>query len=206
MTRHLQWSMSRTNSQDRIKARLPPMHRRAGHRPVACAPRGSRMCQAILDTTPEAAALPEGSNPPGGLSSLALHAGFGVRQGAAAHDSQVTGQAELLPVLIAAHTWSERLRGRPCVVFLDNDSARHGLVSGYSPLAESAALIAAALSQFSCLGAYAWFGRVPSCSNVADAPSRLDFGPLSSWPGSQWMTRLTAESPARRSWQRPSHE
>ena len=35
------------------------------------------------------------------------------------------------------------------------------------------------------LGAFAWFSRVPSCCNIVDAPSRLEFGPLSGWPGSQ---------------------
>ena len=108
-----------------------------------------------------------------------------VQQWAVSSDSQVIGQAELLPVLISVHTWAEHLRGLPCIIFVDNDSARHGLVSGYSPLLKSAALIAAVLVQLARLGAFPWFARVPSCSNIADAPSRLEFGPLSRWAGSE---------------------
>ena len=108
-----------------------------------------------------------------------------VSQWASSGDSQVIGQAELLPVLISVHTWAEQLRGLPCIIFIDNDSARHGLVSGYSPLLKSAALIAAVLVQLARVGAFPWFARVPSCSNIADAPSRLDFGPLSKWVGSE---------------------
>ena len=111
-----------------------------------------------------------------------------VSQWAASSDSQVIGQAELLPVLLSVHTWADQLRGLPCLVFIDNDSARHVLVSGYSPLLKSASLIAATLVQLSKLGAFAWFARVTSSSNVADDPSRLEFGPLSRWSGSELLS------------------
>ena len=54
-----------------------------------------------------------------------------------------------------------------------------------SPLLKSAALIAATLAQLSRLGAFALCSRVPSSSNVADGPSRLEFGPLRQWEGSR---------------------
>ena len=99
--------------------------------------------------------------------------------------AQVIGQAELLPVLLAASTWSHILAQKPVVVFIDNDSARHGLINGYSPVRRSAAMIAAATRLFSTLGSHVWYGRVPTASNLADAPSRLDFSRLRAWKGSQ---------------------
>ena len=117
---------------------------------------------------------------------------FGVQVGEAllAHwaekvDSQVIGQAELLPVLCALHAWAETLRSRPCLIFIDNDTARHGLMSGYSPVLKSAALISAMLAMLARLGSHAWFARVASASNIADDPSRLDFRVLEAMPGSR---------------------
>ena len=82
------------------------------------------------------------------------------------------------------------------VFFIDNDSARHGLISGYSPLLRSAALISATLVELARIGAFAWFARVPSASNIADGPSRLDFEKLRAWPGSaQVQPRFSGTTP-----------
>ena len=87
-------------------------------------------------------------------------------------DAQVIAQAELVPTLMAASTWKDRLSGRPALIFIDNDSARFGLISGYSPVLASAALISAAWGLLASLGTAAWFGRVPTACNPADGPSR----------------------------------
>jgi hypothetical protein len=89
---------------------------------------------------------------------------------------QVVGQAELLPILLARLAWPDLLRGVPVISFVDNDSARHALVAGYSPCASSARIVGAAAVLDAQLGVYTWVGRVPSESNPADGPSRLDFG------------------------------
>ena len=52
---------------------------------------------------------------------------------------QVIGQAELLPVLLAAVVWAEFLRNRYVVFWLGQDAARQGLTKGYSPSEHSAA-------------------------------------------------------------------
>ena len=65
--------------------------------------------------------------------------GFKVRE----EQSQVIGQAELLPVLVAKETWKETLRGRRALFFVDNEAARLGLVKGYSPVLPSLELILA---------------------------------------------------------------
>jgi hypothetical protein len=101
------------------------------------------------------------------------------------HDKrQVIAQAELLPVWLAKLMWPEKFANRFNVTFIDNESARHGLIRGYSPVLESAQLINESWLSDASLGATNWFARVPTASNIADKPSRLDFKEVSSLPGS----------------------
>ena len=81
-------------------------------------------------------------------------------------------QAELLPQLLARVRWADRLRGRRVVAFVDSNSARFGLISGYSRIVSSATVVSScwlldAFRQTSC-----WYERVPSQSNPTDGPTR----------------------------------
>ena len=82
-------------------------------------------------------------------------------------------QAELLPVAVAAAIWREALLDRDVIFFLDNEAARFSLVKGYTPISSAAKLLGEAWLCLSGCGASAWIARVPSGSNPADAPSRL---------------------------------
>ena len=62
--------------------------------------------------------------------------------------------------------------------FIDNDGARFGLIKGYSPTRPSAWLIGEFWAEEAKAQAVSWFARVPSQSNCADGPSRLDFSRL----------------------------
>ena len=86
---------------------------------------------------------------------------------------------------MAIETWKGRLRGRPVVIFIDNDSARFGLIAGNSPVAASAAIISATWSMIAQLGIFVWFARVPTVCNPADCPSRAKFAELASLPRSR---------------------
>jgi hypothetical protein len=97
--------------------------------------------------------------------------------------TQVIGQAELLPVLLAKTTWPERFRNRSNITFIDNNSARFGLIRGYSPVAVSASIIGESWLADMHLGSPSWFARVPTHSNIADEPSRLRFAEVSAYPG-----------------------
>ena len=99
-------------------------------------------------------------------------------------DQQVIAQAELVPVLIAISVWAARMSGRPLLIFIDNDAARFGLISGYSPILSSAAIISAVWSALARLGCAAWFARVPTVCNPADGPSRGDSAELRALKGS----------------------
>ena len=78
---------------------------------------------------------------------------------------------------------SKDFKDMPVIEFIDNDSARFGLMSGSSPSPLSTALIAASSASDCVLGSFCWVARVPSWSNVADAPSRMDFRALEAMPG-----------------------
>ena len=86
---------------------------------------------------------------------------------------QVVGRAELLPCVFARRLWSEKLQGRPVMHFIDNDAARFSLIKGTSPTQDSAWLTGEFWRREAKAQAFSWFERVPSPSNPADGPSRL---------------------------------
>ena len=97
------------------------------------------------------------------------------------HTNQVIAQAEILPVIFARVKWNHLMTaagGRRVLWFVDNDAARYGLIKGYSPTRASAWLLSEAWRHDEKSGAVSWFERVPSKSNCADGPSRLDFSRL----------------------------
>jgi hypothetical protein len=89
---------------------------------------------------------------------------------------QVVGQAEILPVLVGKAFWAPVLRDRRVLVFVDNTSAAAALVKGHSPNPSSNALLRKYAALEAAFPTCTWFARVPSPSNPADGPSRLDFG------------------------------
>ena len=84
---------------------------------------------------------------------------------------QVICQAELLPVVIDKILWREFLLDEACIAFVDNESARAGLMRGYSPNLHNCSLISNALALELSSGTSTWYARVPSPSNPADSPS-----------------------------------
>ena len=96
------------------------------------------------------------------------------------------GQAEFLPVLPAKTTWHERFVDRLSITFIDNSSAMFGFKRGFSDVLDSASLINESWLMDAQLGTGSWYARVPRASNIADAPSRLDFAEISKYRGSKF--------------------
>ena len=107
---------------------------------------------------------------------------------------QVIAQSELAPVVLSAHLWRDRLKGKHVLFWLDQDAARQGLIKGYSSNEMSADLIDEALMLLATLGIFPWFSRVPSDSNPADLPSRFRWEELFRLFPSMTRTRLTEEA------------
>lgn len=86
--------------------------------------------------------------------------------------TQIIGQVELYPIILARYQLAGHLVGRRVVWFIDNDSARDGLIAAYSPSPASMALISAFYAAERTCPTYSWFARVASFSNPSDLPSR----------------------------------
>ena len=84
-------------------------------------------------------------------------------------------EVEVLPVLLALKVWMRFLTGCPTVFYLDNVAARASYIKGTGANHSANSFIKEFVQLESRLKIYSWFGRVPSHSNIADAPSRLTF-------------------------------
>ena len=85
---------------------------------------------------------------------------------------QIISQAEIYPVVLSKIHFRETLGNRRVIIFLDNDSARFGLIKMNTPSSASLKLIHMYYNVESECPSYTWFSRVPSKSNPADWPSR----------------------------------
>lgn len=86
--------------------------------------------------------------------------------------STVIFEAELLALVLCVKIWRKLLRNRPCVMYVDNNGTRDVAISGSARSWPGSALAAALLRQEDAACLTAWYARVPSASNIADAPSR----------------------------------
>ena len=94
--------------------------------------------------------------------------------------TQVIGQAELLPVALVKWSEAARFQNRRVVYYIDNDGSRHSLIRGCSHSKASNQIL-----DFVCrleldTQSWSWYTRVPSKSNPADDPSRGVLVPSSS--------------------------
>ena len=84
-------------------------------------------------------------------------------------------ELEVVPILLAAHLWGKAYEGSQVVYYIDNESSRMAHIRGHGETLRAAQMIEAFVGIESSLQHRVWFGRVPSYSNPADSPSRLDF-------------------------------
>ena len=87
--------------------------------------------------------------------------------------TQIIGQAELLPVFVSKLVWERVISNRRVIYFLDNDSARIALIRGYSPVLSSLDIIIKCARLDAVTRSSPWYTRVHTSSNPADEPSRL---------------------------------
>ncbi|CAE7283274.1 unnamed protein product [Symbiodinium sp. CCMP2592] len=81
-------------------------------------------------------------------------------------------EAELATIVIAYVFWKDWLRGKPAVIFVDNNSARDVSISGTSRNDVGKSLASLLLTVESLAKTFSWFARVPSPADIADTPSR----------------------------------
>lgn len=96
-------------------------------------------------------------------------------------------QAELLAAIVPYYSLPSVIRGRRVLHFIDNTVALSALVNGYASRPDLARMVNAFYVVQLALRCLVWFEWVPSKANIADLPSRLEYGeffaalPLSVW-------------------------
>ena len=95
--------------------------------------------------------------------------------------TQVIGQAELFPLLLARKTWAKTLKGRRVIYFIDNESARIAMVRAYSPVIPSLKIIMQCIAWDLHNDCSPWYARVPTACNPADGPSRMSLDTVPAW-------------------------
>ena len=96
-------------------------------------------------------------------------AGLGWRR-----DKRIIFGCEMLAVTLAFWIWKAHLSQKQCVIYVDNEGVKFALIKG-----SSAAEYTGDLLSFTCFlesdaACLAWYARVPTSSNISDAPSRGD--------------------------------
>ena len=83
-------------------------------------------------------------------------------------------ELEVLPVLISMWMWGNRLTLSQVCWYLDNEASRSGFIKGHGATQLAGAMLKAFTDEEMQRQVKAWFARVPSLSNLADSPSRLE--------------------------------
>lgn len=91
---------------------------------------------------------------------------------------QYIGQLELLAAVVAYTTFPDLLAGQHVIHWIDNESAVYSLVKGYCGAADSARVVNIFHSAMCKLGVTPWLEYVGTEDNIADLPSRGEFGVL----------------------------
>ncbi|CAE7730387.1 NaCP60E, partial [Symbiodinium sp. CCMP2592] len=85
-------------------------------------------------------------------------------------------ELEIAPILIAYELWKGLIQGAQLVCYLDNEGARYSCVRCFADTSSVADdWVRGVLHLESQARVNVWYSRVPTSSNVADGPSRLEF-------------------------------
>eukprot|EP00971_Amphidinium_carterae_P197261 3915415-Amphidinium_carterae.3 len=127
--------------------------------------------------------LPGGDQP---LRVISVHIPEHLTARWKSRSKHAVAEAEMLPALLARSTWEEELRGSSIIHFTDNSSVKEALVKGTSSNLSNRQMLLEIAKLDASLKARWWVCRVPTQSNPADAPSRLQ---SSFFPGRQMMAQ-----------------
>ena len=156
----------------------------AGPRQVSCWPRDTFLL--FFDGACE-------PNPTGGLPVTSIggvlfspggriHSCFGrlvpddvVSVWASGGRQQLVFEAEVLPYAVGLSLWEAELSDQLGLVFFDNEGARHCWIGGTADSVHARKIIHGGTLHEAKMFFTPFFCRVPTHSNIADGPSRLDF-------------------------------
>ncbi|CAE7831241.1 unnamed protein product [Symbiodinium sp. CCMP2592] len=90
------------------------------------------------------------------------------------NSAQIIFQAEMLAMAVALDVWLEDLTGHTAIFFVDNNGVRDAAISANARASVARRLLEAFLQKEHSSAIIPWFARVPSSSNPADEPSRVE--------------------------------
>ena len=94
------------------------------------------------------------------------------------HSAHPIFELELIPVGCAMSLWGPQMRHSQCVVYLDNEAARGALSHAATNTEHGQKIIERFVKEEMLYQIKMWFARVPTSSNLADKPSRLETSEL----------------------------
>ena len=83
-------------------------------------------------------------------------------------------ELEVLPVLLSMWLWRDRINLAQVCWYLDNEASRSAFIKGHGATSLAACMVDAFTDEEMRHQLKSWFARVPSLSNLADSPSRLE--------------------------------
>ncbi|CAE6970568.1 unnamed protein product [Symbiodinium sp. CCMP2592] len=95
------------------------------------------------------------------------------------NSAQIIFQAEMLAMAVALDVWLQDLMGHTAIFFVDNNGVRDAAISANARASVARRLLEAFLQKEHNSSIIPWFARVPSPSNPADEPSRVELDSLS---------------------------
>ena len=100
-------------------------------------------------------------------------------------------EAEIMPYAVSFVLWKQHLRGKCIFVFIDNEGAGSAWISGFAATKAAQHMLHLGTSAEAELSAHPYFARVPTHSNLGDAPSRGKFNVIEKLGGKR--TRVPIE-------------
>lgn len=86
---------------------------------------------------------------------------------------QLIAQVELMPIVVVKRQLRHLIGSTRVIYFVDNEGVKEALVSGVTKSPASKTMLHECMIQDSTLNNLSWYTRIPSPSNIADAPSRM---------------------------------
>eukprot|EP00435_Cladocopium_sp_Y103_P073752 s20_g45.t1 len=100
-------------------------------------------------------------------------------------------EAEIMPYAVSLVIWKNVLRRKCVFAFIDNEGARAAWIAGFASTKAAQHMLHIGTTLESRLAVYPYFARVPTHSNLGDAPSRGKFDVIARLGGAR--TRVSLE-------------
>ena len=92
-------------------------------------------------------------------------------------------EAEIMPYAVSLVLWKGYLKGKCIFVFIDNEGARAAWINGFAGTRAARHMLHIGTVMEATISAHPYFARVPTHSNLGDAPSRGKFSVIEKFGG-----------------------